>query len=254
MICTPQGPLSCGPLAPSVRPHCSGSGAGVRRRGGVVGGGAQRWRSSPLHSPLPLQGPSRQPHTATSAAAAGHKGGSQPAAAATAAELLEGRCPLVGFERLALALPAPLRPLLALHSYVLLDVDRGSGGGGGEPERWLFDFLPEDPTAPATAARLLAGLPVRGAARARRLAGRSDRFLPAGAAVVRQHARLARCDALAVAAAFTAAWPGELSLARRNCRHHTAALVAALLEAEAAAQNDSGGSGEGSGGGSGSGQ
>ncbi|KAI8466003.1 MAG: hypothetical protein J3K34DRAFT_435221 [Monoraphidium minutum] len=129
--------------------------------------------------------------------------------------------PLVGLEKLAAALPPPLRPLLQLHTFVVLAPD-----GGGEA--WLFDFLPESPTAPATAARLLTGQAVEGAARQRRLP--AGRLPPASS--VSQVAVLSRCDAVAVASSFSEAWGPSLSLAGRNCRHHTAALVAALLAAE----------------------
>ncbi|GBF93502.1 hypothetical protein Rsub_06635 [Raphidocelis subcapitata] len=139
-------------------------------------------------------------------------------------EVFLGRTPLVGLERLTLALPPGLRAPLRLHSFVLLDV--GS-------ECWLYDFLPEAPTAPGTAAGLLSGRAVRGQARRRRLAGRAPKQLPVGAAL-RSVARLVRCDALAVADAFTEAWGTELTLATRNCRHHTDALIAALLAAEQA--------------------
>lgn len=144
---------------------------------------------------------------------------------AGAIELFRGAMPLVGFERAAALLPPPLAAPLRLHTFVLLDA-RAAGGGC-----FFYDFLPEDPAAPATAAALLAGRAVRGVARARRLAGRAPRQLPAGAALARAGA-LVKCDAVAIADAFTREWGPDLSLASRNCRHHTAALVAALLAAE----------------------
>jgi hypothetical protein len=108
----------------------------------------------------------------------------------------------------ALAAPA------ALHELVVL-----SCAGGAAV--WAFDFLPLDPTSPATAARLLAGLAVPARARCRQLRG-----------VPRARCRLVGPsvgeDPLAEAVAFQEAWGGELRLGARDCRTHVAALAAAL--------------------------
>jgi hypothetical protein len=121
--------------------------------------------------------------------------------------------PLVGTEAIVAALPPALAAPLRLHSFVVVEeaaaaaaaAADGDGGAGAtssttnNTDAWLYDFLPDDPTAPATAAALIAGRSVRGAARKRRLAGGR---LPRGA-VVSKAAELARCDARRIADKFT---------------------------------------------------
>ena len=65
-------------------------------------------------------------------------------------------CPLVGWEQVAAAMGPLYPPQLALHHFVVLE----AADGGGVT---AFDFLPADPTSPATAASLFSGGSVQGA-------------------------------------------------------------------------------------------
>ena len=82
------------------------------------------------------------------------------AAAATAtapstARLYRATCELVGLEKVASAM-GPLFPsALALHHFVIIETEKLTAA---------YDFIPQDPTSPSTAARLLSGGSVPGAA------------------------------------------------------------------------------------------
>jgi hypothetical protein len=126
------------------------------------------------------------------------------------------RVPLEGLGALAAALPAPLAARLALHEVVIV------AAPGGDGRIAAYDFLPADPLAPATAARLAAGLAVRAVARCRSLRAVPRRGCrAAGESVL--------VDPHAAAEAFQTEWAAlELALGRRDCRDHVRALVAAL--------------------------
>jgi len=174
--------------------------------------------------------------------------------------------PLFGTERVVNALPAPLRRLLMLHSYVLVEEQERQGDvlplapspspspspssspsppppsfPPPPPQRrlLLLDFLPVRPTHPATAAALLTGGSVPGLARARELprGARLDAVSPGVRLVWEQEdggggggrgggGGGAWARARAAGAAVAAA---PLRLAGNDCRTHSAAVLTAVL-------------------------
>ena len=132
------------------------------------------------------------------------------------------KLPLIGMEGLG-ALPQPLYGPAALHEAVVV---QATAAEDGPP--WMYDFVPQDATNPATIASLLAGRAVPSQARTQQL-----RALPArrGGETCRL-AGVTLCsyaDALERAAAFQEGWRYGLQLFKRDCRDHTRELVAALL-------------------------
>lgn len=103
-----------------------------------------------------------------------------------------GRIPLIGTERLARMLPDPVGAALRLHTYVLISVPDVSDPASNCV--WLLDFLPLNPTSPATALMLLTG-----AAPAETRVRRLPRGLMAGARLV---GPAKQDDALAAALEF----------------------------------------------------
>ena len=116
----------------------------------------------------------------------------------------------------------------------------------------VFDFLPEKPTSPETALRLLAGGRVKGLTRERHLRGlpRKNCFLVAQSLspevnmhLIRQTAdgsvllrgmiaaastakdRAAHMQACEAARDFNRDWPLDLQLLTHHCHHHTHALI-----------------------------
>lgn len=82
-----------------------------------------------------------------------------------AAKVYVGKQPLAGFEGVAKLLWPAARPLLHLHSFVLLQTDDSDAEAGV----WFLDFLPIDPTSPLVAAKLITGGAVPGRTRERQL-------------------------------------------------------------------------------------
>ena len=118
------------------------------------------------------------------------------------------------WEALEAALGSAFPPQLALHSVLVLECPGRSGV-------LAFDFLPTEPTLPLTAATLLSGNAVPAITRVREL-GR----LPS------RHCQLVGVpcvdDPTAVASAFSAAYPMELMLLRRDCHTFVRELTAEL--------------------------
>lgn len=127
---------------------------------------------------------------------------------ANRAVVFVAKVPLIGLEAVE-ALPPLLSSVAALHELVVVCTAEG--------ETWAFDFLPQNATAPATLAALLAGGAVPGQVRCRQLSRVPPRSRPVGPAVHE--------DALAVAHQFQREWDGELQLFRRDCRTHVQLLA-----------------------------
>jgi hypothetical protein len=122
--------------------------------------------------------------------------------------------PLAGFEIIE-NLPPLFSNRAALHVAVIIECSENG-------TYWLFDFLPENPTDPIIAARVLSNLGVPGQARTRQL-----KKLP------RQRCSLAGTskyvDAIERARTVQEQWNNsELKLFKRDCRHFVDALVLEL--------------------------
>lgn len=142
-----------------------------------------------------------------------------PDVASTSArtEVFVACVPLVGLEALGAALgdayPAPLE-----HTMVLVRHP-------GVAVATAYDFLPSDPTNPATAAALFGGGSVPGECRVRPLRG-----VPSRRCWCVGYAAIETPDAVDDAAAsFQTAYDARLRLAGNSCREHTAALATALV-------------------------
>lgn len=142
-----------------------------------------------------------------------------PDVASTSArtEVFVACVPLVGLEALGAALgdayPAPLE-----HTMVLVRHP-------GVAVATAYDFLPSDPTNPATAAALFGGGSVPGECRVRPLRG-----VPSRRCWCVGYAAIETPDAVDDAAAsFQTAYDARLRLASNTCREHTAALATALV-------------------------
>jgi len=120
--------------------------------------------------------------------------------------------PLEGWEMAERMLGRQYPDALALHTLIVLQDPDGSC--------IAFDFLPLEPTSPFTASRLMTGGTVAANVRTRQLKRLPSRRCWA--------IGTAPADALEVASAFQQTWRAELQLFRRDCRHHTSALAAAL--------------------------
>lgn len=156
-------------------------------------------------------------------------------------EVYIARVPLVGLEALEWGLgdkyPGELDHTMVLVRHLECETD---ANGTENCTDWnaltCYDFLPEEPASPATAATLLSGGSVKGKLRTRTLRGipkRKCEFV--GQAVVGQ--RLgdgvdcqreidARC------AEFQKEWDPNLSLKDHSCREHSAALASMLTGKE----------------------
>lgn len=94
----------------------------------------------------------------------GHRRRSLPAAAAAqpaTGRVYRATCPLEGWEAAAEALGALYPSQLHLHTFVILE-SFGADSGADQPSVMAYDFLPDQPTSPVTAAVLLSGGSVPG--------------------------------------------------------------------------------------------
>lgn len=130
-------------------------------------------------------------------------------------------CPLVGLEA-AGDLLGPAYPAALEHAFLVTSCDSGS-------VVTAHDFLPLDPTAPATALALLSG-GAPGELRSRRLASVPRRrcrlvgsMLPAALGSSGESAAVA-----AAVAAFDATWETRLVLGRHDCRAYARELALEL--------------------------
>ncbi|CAK0784889.1 hypothetical protein CVIRNUC_008094 [Coccomyxa viridis] len=142
---------------------------------------------------------------------------------ACAARVYIAATPLEGMERIDSMLGAlgrSAQKLAALHTMTI--IEENIDGEADAKTYTLFDFLPVNATAPATAASLLAGGKWPGLKRERQLrrkpAYRHQALV--GEAIVPQAADAAR--------RFNETWDPDIQLLRHDCHHHTAALVESL--------------------------
>eukprot|EP00878_Enallax_costatus_P009560 GHUV01009990.1.p1 GENE.GHUV01009990.1~~GHUV01009990.1.p1 ORF type:complete len:221 (+),score=60.41 GHUV01009990.1:76-738(+) len=150
--------------------------------------------------------------------AADHLNDSAAAAPATTWRVYLGRMPLVGFEAVADALGgSPAHDLLQLHTYVLLE---------GPGQVWCFDFLPQHPTSPATAAALLTAQAIPGELRERELAITAVRT----SSKICYMGNCKHHDPLATARSYNRSHNTQLHLLHNNCQHYTDGLIAVLLK------------------------
>jgi len=142
------------------------------------------------------------------------------------------RVPLVGLEALEWGLgdryPGGLEHTMVLVRHLECDADRCEDRGAVT----AYDFVPENPTSPLTAAALLSGTSVPGKLRTRTLRGLPSRRCDlVGEAVV--GARLgggtaSQREVDARCAEFQVSYNPQLSLRGNSCREHTAALASML--------------------------
>ena len=108
----------------------------------------------------------------------------------------------------------------ALDHFVVVVVTTADDGGD---QAVGYDFLPAEPTSPATVVSLLSGGAVPGLLRRRRL-----RQVPAGRrCMLLGEAQAA--DPIGTADAFSLAWEPRLVLHTRDCRAFAAGLASALV-------------------------
>ena len=217
------------------------------------------------------------------------------AAAGPTALVYRATCPLVGWEPLEAALGSRFPSELALHHFVVVEAlaantgmanVNGSalgsrGSSSGVSAVIAFDFLPQHPLSPLTAAALLSGgsvpggqpacgfpcggsllgMPVMSPVASARCAQHPPN-LPTPTGVLRRRPLVGvprlRCqlqgstwlpDPHAAAEAFQQRFDSQLRLLRNDCTHHADALIAHLVSSGQPAAGAAGGERQGAAGG-----
>lgn len=133
--------------------------------------------------------------------------GAPSRAAETPVQLLVSRKPLVGLEPLVKSVPNPFDIGLMLHwSVVVKEQDKW----------WVADFLPSNPTAASTVARLMLGLDTEGAVRLKNV-----QQPPSNCRYI------ASCQHNVVEEIkeFNSEWPRDLRLFRNDCKCYVEKLL-----------------------------